>query len=166
MDDVTLHQAVAEELEWAPHVDAPDVTVSVRDGIVSLRGFVANLAEKSTAERAVWHVRGMRGLAREMEVLIPEARRHSDDGIVHRVWSAPGWDTQVRGDRVRVKVELGVVSLIASVDWQFQNSEPEDRTCKLAGVTRVDDRILVQPENVTWSTAGVAEVEDQLAVQP
>lgn len=145
MDDLKLQHAVAEELEWASHVDASNVTVSVRDGVVRLGGFVASLAEKRAAERAVWHVRGVRGLAQEIEVLIPKARRHSDDEIAHRVMSVLGWDTQVPGDRIQVKVERGVVSLIGSVDWQFQKAAAEDRTHKLAGVTGVDNRILVRP---------------------
>lgn len=145
MDDLELRHAVREELEWAPHLDASGVGVSVRDGIVRMTGYVNSLAEKRAAERAVWHVRGARGLAQEIEVVIPEARRHSDDEIAHRAISVLGWDAQIPVDHLQVKVERGVVTLIGVVDWQFQRTEAEERVHRLAGVVDVDNRIIVQP---------------------
>jgi osmotically-inducible protein OsmY len=145
MDDLELQHAVAEELEWAPHVDASNVAVTVRDGIVRLTGFVGSLAEKKAAERAVWHVRGVRGIAEELEVAIHAAQRHSDDEIAHRVASVLQWDTQIPSDRIQVKVERGAVTLMGSVDWQFQKKEAEALIHRLAGVTDVDNRIVVHP---------------------
>lgn len=95
MNDIQLQHAVAEELEWAPHVDASHVTVTVSDGIVRLTGFVSSLAEKKAAERTVWHIRGARGLVPEIEVRIPEAQRQADDEIAHRAMSVLHWDTQI-----------------------------------------------------------------------
>ncbi len=145
MDDLELQHAVAEELEWAPHVDASHVAVSVRDGIVRLTGSVGSLAEKKAAERAVWHVRGVRGIAEEIEVAIPTAQRRSDDEIAHRVGSVLHWDTQIPSDHIQFKVERGVVALIGCVQWQFQKTEAEELIHRLAGVAGVDNRIMVHP---------------------
>lgn len=145
MDDLELQHAVAEELEWAPRVDASHVEVSVRDGIVRLNGYVGSLAEKKAAERAVWHVRGVRGLVEELEVTIPAAQRCSDDEIARRVTSALWWDTQIPGDRIQIKVERGVVTLIGSVEWQFQKIEAEELVHRIAGVVGVDNQIFVHP---------------------
>src|SRR5271163_806497 len=125
MDDLELRHAVTEELEWAPHLDASHVAVSVRDGIVRLTGFVGSLAEKKAAERAVWYVRGVRGIAEEIEVAIPAVHHRSDDEIAHRAASVLHWDTQIPGDRIQIKAERGVVTLIGCVDWQFQKTEAE-----------------------------------------
>ena len=145
MDDLELQNAVAEELEWAPRVDASHVTVSVRDGIARLTGYVGSLAEKKAAERAVWHVRGVRGIAEEIEVAMPAAQCRSDDEIAHRVASALCWDTQIPGDRIQIKVERGLVTLIGSVEWQFQKVEAEELLHRIAGVVGVDNQILVHP---------------------
>jgi len=88
MDDIEVRREVLEELAWAPHLDATNVVATVRDGVVRLTGVVSSLAEKRAAERAVWHVRGVRGIAQEIEVQIPEARRYSDDEIAHQVLNA------------------------------------------------------------------------------
>jgi osmotically-inducible protein OsmY len=145
MDDLKLHHAVAEELEWAPHLDASHVAVNVRDGIVRLSGSVGSLAEKKAAERAVWHVRGVRGIVEELEVAIPAAQRISDAEIAHRVASALCWDTQIPGDRIHIKVERGLVTLIGSVEWQFQKVEAEELIHRIGGVIGVDNQIIVSP---------------------
>jgi osmotically-inducible protein OsmY len=145
MDDLELQHAVAEELEWAPRLDASHVAVSVRDGIVRLTGYVGSLAEKKAAERAVWHVRGVRGIAEEIDVAIPAAQRRSDDEIAHRAASALCWDTQIPGDRIQIKVESGLVTLIGWVEWQFQKIEAEELVHRIAGVVGVDNQIIVHP---------------------
>jgi osmotically-inducible protein OsmY len=145
MDDLELQHAAAEELEWAPHVDASHVAVSVRDGIVRMTGYVGSLAEKKAAEGAVWHVRGVRGIVEELEVAIPAAQRRSDDEIAHRVASVLYWDTQIPGDRIQIKVERGLVTLIGSVEWQFQKIEAQELVHRIAGVVGVDNRITVHP---------------------
>jgi len=156
MDDLELQHAVAEELEWAPHVDAVHVAVSVRDGIVRLSGYVGSLTEKKAAERAVWHVRGVRGIAEELEVVIPAAERRSDDEIAHRVASALCWDTQIPGDRIQIKVERGVLTLIGSVERQFQKVEAGDLVHRIAGVVGVDNQIIVHP------TVAPADIKDHV----
>jgi len=153
MDDLELQHAAAQELEWAPHVDASHVAVSVRDGIVRLTGYVGSLAEKKAAERAVWHVRGARGIVEELEVAIPAAKRRSDDEIAHRVANALCWDTQIPGDRIQIKVEHGLVTLIGLVEWRFQKIEAEDVVHRIGGVVGVDNQIIVHP------TAGPADIK-------
>jgi osmotically-inducible protein OsmY len=143
MNDVELQHAVAEELEWAPHVDASHVTVTVNDGIVQLTGFVSSLAQKKAAERAVWHIRGVRGLVPEIEVRIPEAQSQADDEIAHRAKSVLQWDTQIPSDRIQIEVENGVIRLIGSVDSRFQRIEAEERVHRLAGVKEVDNRLVI-----------------------
>jgi len=145
MDDIELRREVLEELAWAPHLDATNVVATVRDGVVNLTSVVSSLAEKRAAERAVWHVRGVRGIAQEIEVQIPEARRYSDDEIAHQVLNALRWDTQIPQDRVQVTFERGIVTLTGSVDWQFQRAEAEERVQQLSGVRRLDNRIIVVP---------------------
>ena len=144
MDDLELQRALTEELEWAPHIDASRVTVSVRDGIVRLTGSVSSLAEKKAAERTVWHIRGVRGLAQEIKVRIPEAQRQTDDELAHRVMSVLRWDTEIPADHIQIQVEHGIVKLIGSMDWQFQRTEAEERVHRLAGVKHVDNQLVVR----------------------
>jgi osmotically-inducible protein OsmY len=60
MSDLTVKQDVEAELQWEPSVNAAAIGVAVKDGIVTLTGQVANLAEKYTAARAAARVAGVK----------------------------------------------------------------------------------------------------------
>lgn len=157
MDDDAVKHAVAEELEWAPHVDASGIRISVDNRIVLLTGQVRSLAEKKAAERAVWHVQGVRGVRDELEVRLPETSRHADTEIAHRAKQVLLWDAQIPGSRIHVRSDGGVVTLSGTLDWQYQRAEAEQRIQRLAGVLRVDNRISIRP-----APAGTAEVRDRV----
>lgn len=157
MDDSELKCMVEDELNWAPHLDASAVEVMVHDGVVRLSGYVSSLAEKRAAERVVWHLRGVRGIAQEIEVLIPVARLHSDDEIARGAVEVLRWDAEIPGERIQLRVEHGIVTLMGVVDRQFQRREAEERVQKLPGVRVIENRIVVR-------TAAVRpDVEDAIA---
>ncbi len=145
MNDATLEHAVTEELEWAPHVDASQVVVAVRKGTVFLSGHVQTLAEKVRTEQAAWHVRGIRGVANEIEVRRPPAHRFSDLELERRARAILDWDAQIPDARVKLDVRAGVVYLKGDVEWQFQREEAEARVRQLAGIIGVINEIHVRP---------------------
>ncbi len=51
MDDIALRQNILDELEFEPRVDAADIGVVARDGIVTLTGHVGTYAEKDALPR-------------------------------------------------------------------------------------------------------------------
>ncbi len=157
IDDAAIERAVTEELEWAPHVDATAIGVSVRDGTVRLTGHVQTLAEARAAERTVWHVPGVRGVIPDLEVRRPAAHVHGDPEIARRASDVIAWDSRLPGPRISVHVENGVVTLTGTVDWQYQRLEAEARVQHLAGVVGVDNRITVRPVPAT-----TAEIREQV----
>jgi osmotically-inducible protein OsmY len=60
--DIQLQQDVIAELNWEPSVDAAQIGVEVKDGIVTLAGHVSSYAEKWNAERAAQRVSGVKAL--------------------------------------------------------------------------------------------------------
>lgn len=145
MNDTALRHAVEQELEWSPHVDAADVTVSVNDGIVRLTGGVASLVEKTRAERSVYHVRGVRGVMNDIEVRRPGAHAHSDAELTRRAAAVLGWDARLPPGAIQVAVTDGIVRLTGEVEWQYQRLAAEERIRELAGVVGVDNRITLRP---------------------
>ena len=51
--DAQLQKDILAELAWDPAINATDVGVIVKDGVVTLAGHLTNYAEKYAAERAV-----------------------------------------------------------------------------------------------------------------
>src|SRR5580658_5762235 len=69
--DTQLQQDVLAELKWEPSINAAEIGVEVKDGIVTLAGHVNSFAEKWGAERAAQRVAGVKALAVEMNVKLP-----------------------------------------------------------------------------------------------
>lgn len=95
-----LQREVAAELDADPAVDAADIGVSVRDGVVTLTGEVRSYAEKFAAERAVSRVPGVVDVIDELKVRIgredgraepapAEAREPRGSGVRHRGANEP-----------------------------------------------------------------------------
>ena len=57
--DSEIKRDVEDELRWEPNVDPTDIAVAVRNGVVTLTGFVRSYAEKFAAERTVKRVTGL-----------------------------------------------------------------------------------------------------------
>lgn len=136
-DDQTLRATVMAELEWEPSVDAAHIGVTAKDGVVTLSGFVDSYPGKAAAERAARRVRGVRAIAEEIEVRLPNDQKHADDEIAERALHILAWDVEVPHERIKVKVEHGMVTLEGDVAYQFQRAAAEADVRRLGGVTGV-----------------------------
>jgi osmotically-inducible protein OsmY len=145
-DDQTLRAMVMAELEWEPSVDAAHIGVAAKNGVVTLTGFVDSYPAKAAAERAASRVRGVRAIAEEIEVRLPNDQKHADDEIAERALHILAWDVEVPHERIKVKVEHGMVTLEGEVAYQFQRSAAEADVRRLGGVRGVLNLIrVVQP---------------------
>jgi osmotically-inducible protein OsmY len=149
-----LRRNVIQELEWEPSVEAAHIGVACRDGVVTLSGHVQSYAEKAAADRAVRRVRGVKGIAMEIEVHLPRDKKTADDEIAARAIKMLHWDAVVPDDRIKVEVEDGIVTLTGSVPWQYQKVEAEADIRKLSGVTGVVNTIAVRPEVLPQDVRG------------
>src|SRR4051812_16435392 len=97
--DIELQRDVLHELAWEPSVDAAHIGVSVKDGVVTLTGHVPSYAEKYAAERAAKRVQGVRAVANELDVKLPESSRRTDEDIAAAAVNALKWSILVPADR-------------------------------------------------------------------
>jgi len=150
MDDKILRQHIIDALDWEPAVDSANIGVAVNKGIVTLTGHVPSYAQVFAAERAVKHVKGVQGIAQEMEVRFAGAPAHSDEDIAGRAVAMLKWSIVVPKDAVKVKVAKGWITLSGEVEWDFQRRAAETNLHGLAGVMGVINLIQVKPN----TTAG------------
>jgi osmotically-inducible protein OsmY len=141
--DLELRQDVLDELEFEPSVNAAHIGVAANRGIVTLTGFVTTYAEKAAAERAAGRVKGVKAIAEEIEVRLPSDTKRADDEIAARAVDILKWQGGLPADRLRVKIEKGIVTLTGDVDWQYQKANAEDVVHKLSGVIDVVNQIRV-----------------------
>jgi osmotically-inducible protein OsmY len=66
--DDRIHEDVCERLTWAPHIDASEIAVHVKDAIVILNGTVESRPMKHAVEDLVEQVNGILEIRNELRV--------------------------------------------------------------------------------------------------
>jgi osmotically-inducible protein OsmY len=155
--DLELNKAVLAELEFEPSVSLNDMGISVRDGIVTLTGSVSNYAEKLAAAQAAKRVAGLRGLAEDIVVKLPESSRRTDSDITAAAVDAMKWITTVPADSVRITVRDGWLSLAGVVGEWHRKRAAEEAVRNLAGVKGVANLILIEPTVAPVDVKGAIE---------
>ena len=74
-------ERVVEELKWSPDVDSTDTAVKVKDGVVTLAGFVKSYVDKTEAEAAAKRVAGVLAVANDLAVRLPATDERPDPEI-------------------------------------------------------------------------------------
>ena len=143
--DTQLQQDVIAELNWEPSVNAAEIGVEVKNGIVTLAGHVSTYAEKLGAERAAQRVSGVKALAIEMDVKLSGLGKRIDADIANAAKSALQWTSLSPTDDVKVMVESGHLTLSGEVDWEFQRQAAAKGMRYLMGVTGVSNQIAIKP---------------------
>ena len=145
MTDLELKKAVESELNFEPSINAAEIGVAAKDGIITLSGNVPSYWEKMAAERAAARVSGVKAVVNEVEVHLPGSSERTDEDIARAALNALQWNVLIPSDRITVKVSKGWVTLEGMVDWQFQKTAAEKAVRKLIGVKGVIDLIELKP---------------------
>ena len=83
-----IRRDVEEELKWAPDVDAINIVVAVKDGVVMLDGFAPSYTRRFEAQSAVKRVVSVLGVANDIEVRLPVIDERPDPDIAREVVAA------------------------------------------------------------------------------
>jgi osmotically-inducible protein OsmY len=142
LSDLQLQQNVMAELRWEPSISAPDIGVTVKDGVVTLTGTVDTYPQKFAAERAVQMVAGVSAVADELAVALPGLYFRTDTDVARAAANALAADIEVP-DAVKVIVRQGWLTLEGQVTWFFEKAAAERAIRYLAGVRGVTNLIEV-----------------------
>jgi len=144
MNELRLRDDILDELAYEPMVDAAHIGVAVDQNVVTLTGHVS-YAQKLAAISAVRRVKGVHGIADEIDVRYSADETTSDDEIAKRAINMLVWDSVVPSDSIQVPVHDGLVTLTGKVNWQYQKSSAEREIRKLSGVRAVVNNIEIEP---------------------
>ncbi len=143
-----LQQDVLQELKFEPSIDASDIGVTAKDGIVSLTGNAKNYAEKYAAVHAAERVAGVRAVTDEMKVDLPSTHVRNDQDIAKAALNALEWDVWVPSKQIKVKVADGWITLEGEVDYKYQQAAAEIAVRNLIGVKGVANLISLKKPSV------------------
>ena len=143
-NDDELRSDVRAELRRNPRIRNSEIAVTVKYGAVTLNGMVLTLDEKNCAERAVKSIRGVRAIANDIEVKLPDDMRKADEGIAEQIGKLLSWYSSLRNMDVNADVDDGRVTLTGEVDFLYQKALVAERVAELDGVSDVSNQIKIR----------------------
>ena len=144
--DLEIQKDVVEQLKWEPFLNAAQIGVSVKNGIVTLSGQVDAYSKKILAEKAAKKVAGVKAIAEDIQVGLSPAYRKTDAEVAEAVVNALKWHTMIPEEKIRVSVEEGNVKLEGEVEWEYQRNQAKTSVENLSGVKYVTNLITVKPK--------------------
>jgi len=143
--DSDIKRDVEQELRWDADIDSSDIAVAVKDGVVTLGGFVRSYAQKWQAERDAKRVAGVVGVANDIEVRLPAIDQRPDPELARDAVAALKRELPYSADRIKVVVINGTMTLEGEVEWNYQKQRAEEIVRRVKGVRGVINTITVKP---------------------
>jgi osmotically-inducible protein OsmY len=146
--DDDIKRDIEEELRSSPLFEPNDVIgVAVKNGVVSLTGFVRTYADKYEAEAAAKRVAGVSGVANDIQVRLPGEQRPDPD-IARDAAAAIKSRLSSVAEQIRIIVNDGVITLEGEVEWDVQRKEAERAVYHISGIKGVTNLIKLKPQDV------------------
>jgi osmotically-inducible protein OsmY len=137
---------VLAELEFDPSVKVSDIGVLVNDGTVTLNGYARSYGERFAAVRCAKRVVGVKAVADDIEVKLPDSSLRSDGDIAAAAAHQIDWNTTIPKGIAKVTVRDGWITLEGEFDWWHELNAAEEAVHHLAGVKGVTNLITIKPK--------------------
>ena len=143
--DSEIERDVKAELGWNPDLKSTDIAISVKDGVVTLAGFVPRYIDKYEAEKAAKRAAGVLAVANDIEIRLPAVDERPDPEIAREVVTALKNQLPFSHERIKAVVRNGWVTLEGDVEWQYQRLTAERAVRPLKGVKGIINDIKTKP---------------------
>jgi osmotically-inducible protein OsmY len=143
--DIDIKRDVEEELRMNPDLDAADIAVAVKDGVVTVTGYVRSFSQRWEAERTVKRVIGVKAVANDIEVRLPVFNQRPDPEIARDAVAAIQAELPYSSDHIRVVARDGWLTLEGQVDWNYARKRAETAVRRVRGVKGISNFIEVRP---------------------
>ena len=143
--DSQIQKDIMEQLKWEPYLNASEIGVAVKNGVVTLSGQVDSYPKKLAAENAAKKITGVKAIAEDIQIGVSPAYNRTDTEIAEAIVNVIKWHTAVRDEKVKIKVENGIVKLEGEVEWEFQRQKIKTAVENVSGVRTVLNLINIKP---------------------
>jgi osmotically-inducible protein OsmY len=149
--DHDLQQAVLNELDWTPEVDASHIGVAAMSGAVTLTGEVPTYSARLAARKAALRVRGVTALADELTVHYLGGPV-TDTDIAEAALSALRANAVVPEGAVTLEVRNHAITLTGNVDWNYEREAAAHAVEHLRGVRSMQNLITLKGRASAFDT--------------
>jgi osmotically-inducible protein OsmY len=143
-----LQKDVQDAIKWEPLLNAAEIGVIAKDGVVTLTGVVDSYLKKAEAETAAKSVAGVRAVAETIDINFGGTRKKNDTEIANDIVSALRGNSAIPYEKVKVEVENGYVTLEGNVEWHFQRDAAKKTVVNIAGIVSIRNNITIKSDAV------------------
>ena len=143
--DSDIMRDVEDELRWDPDISATNIAVAVKNGVVTLTGFVRSYSQKDQAEADAKRVAGVAGVANDIDVRLPTVDQRPDPDIVRDAVMALKHELPRSSEHIRVVARDGWLTLEGEVEWNYLRDRAERAVRHVRGVMGVTNSIQLKP---------------------
>lgn len=141
LTDTEIAKNAVHALESNVKVPADQLTVTVQDGLATLRGTVNWAFQKEAAAASIRDLLGIQEVFNEIEIEPAATPLEVEEEIA----AALGRSTLFGEHRIQIEAEGAMVTLSGHVRSMAERAEAERIAWAAAGVTRVNNRLIVTP---------------------
>jgi osmotically-inducible protein OsmY len=123
--DVELQRAVEAQLQSDMARGSANITVAVKDRVVTLAGFTRSFRQRRRAVDAVERVSGIAGIVNDIEVRVPLLHRPPDPEIARNAVETLKLELSEAAENLKVTVDDGFVVIEGQVGSNFEREEAE-----------------------------------------
>jgi osmotically-inducible protein OsmY len=138
--DPEIAEAALKALNADVFIPASGVKVAVHDGWVTISGQVDFWFQKEAAEKAITHLRGVKGLANDISI----RRRAMASDVKAKIEDAFRRHASVDAQNIRVQTAGGTVTLEGEVNSWQERKHAETAAWAAPGVSMVNDHLSVR----------------------
>lgn len=143
--DSDIKRDVEAEIKWDPDIGSSDIAVAVKSGVVTLTGFVRSYSQKYLAEKASKRVKGVLGVANDIEVRLPSTHEKTDPEIARAAVEAIKDELPYSYGSITVVVKNGWVTLEGDAEWEYQRKRAEAAVRKVKGIKGISNMVTLKP---------------------
>jgi osmotically-inducible protein OsmY len=149
--DSDIRKDLLAQLQWEPVLHANVINATVKNGIVTLYGKVEGYEKKMAAEKVAKRIAGVKAVVENIRVGNSVINK-TDAQIAKEILRELGWHVVIKENKIKIKVEHGIVTLEGIVDWAYQRFAIKREIERIPGVKHVNNYITVKAKPVERST--------------
>ena len=144
-NNAELQKAFQDAIKWESLLQATEIGVTVKDGVVTLTCVVDNYTKQSKIEEAAKKVASVNVVRDKIEVKFSSTYgKKGYTKIADEVLNAFKWNWQALNEKVKVKVENGSITLEGELEYNYQRDAPKDAVKNLLGASGISNNISVK----------------------
>jgi len=138
-----LQKDVQDAIMWEPLLNAAEIGVIAKDGVVTLTGVVDNYSKKIEAENAAKKVNGVKAVSENIKINFGTSDKMNDTEIATEILNVFKSNWEIPSELLKVQVENGWVTLDGDVSWNFEKDAAKKSIIHLPGISGVSNNIRI-----------------------